>query len=592
MTRFFEPINVSAAHIYHTALELSPEFSTVRMLYYDRRPTPLPRVVAGIADSLDSVIDIPRSDRPVWSPCGRFVATRAQEAVEIWDSLTAELLSTLQPSGPTPHIRIHAYSPDGRSLACSSDTGIIIWDIQTGGVAKEIQFRVSCVMSLVWSLDGRAICTTTLDQESCFIVRIFDVVLDTAQSFIIPDSQHVEHLWAHDKSFRVMRKDWRAETGLTWNLIIDIFEVGPTLTKIESFDVRLGETHWWIESFSPTTYRVSISISHQIRLLILDIRNSGRLLDETQEFDIDSHCFSPDGCFFAASQGDIAHIWKYDGSSYAAWRKLPTPDRYHKLLFSPTSSSVLGIFEDIIKVWHLDDLSLPPAPHVKQFGAFSSSGAYLVTTSNRGNTITITNVLSRTPLQLIHTGIEMYGLVLTGNVLLVVGLEVAVAWLLTEEGLVNGVFGDRIADRGDSIWTVPASEPGSEFLVEGETAVIESDDTPHIYNIRTGKALELSQTAPDWSSWRGYYLGDVTEARSHLYDGPIGDIDASPRDDWNPLRSMTKGWVKDCEGRHMLWLPVEWRVVPPNEMKWFPDVAIIQLRVSPVPSEIITIKLY
>ena len=40
---------------------------------------------------------------------------------------------------------------------------------------------------------------------------------------------------------------------------------------------------------------------------------------------------------------------------------------------------------------------------------------------------------------------------LTGNVLLVVGSEIVVAWLLTKEGIVNGVSGNRRAGRGDSI---------------------------------------------------------------------------------------------------------------------------------------------
>ena len=607
MTKFFEPINVSAAHIYHSALELSPEFSTVRMLYYDRRPTPFPRVAAGIADSWDSSIDIPRPppryppDDFIWSLCSRFVATRVRRAVEIRDSLTVELLSILEPSGPTPQlIGTPAYSPDGCSIACASDTGIIIWDIQTGGVAKEILAEEIKNASaryplVVWSLDGRSICAMNLDSSIYFTVRRFDVVSGTEQSSIRSHSRFKPHLWAHDKSFRVMM--W-AKPG-QGDCTIDIFEVEPTLTKIESFAVQLGgndsdiglEAAWWITSFSPTTYRISVSIHSQDRLLVLDIRNSGTLLDETQIFD--SHCFSPDGGFFAASrsQDRTIQIWKYDGSSYVAWRNLPTPTGpCSSLSFSPTSSSFLAIFDDILKVWHLDDLSLPPIPYSKQFGIFSRSGAYLVTTSNRGNTITITDVLSRTPLQLIHTGIEMPGVRLAGNVLLAVGLEVVVAWLLTEEGLVNGVFGNRVADPGDSIWTAPVLRDSS-FSAKGETAVIRSDGVrPHVYNTRTGETLELYQTAPDWSSWRRYYLlGDVTQAQSHLYYDSIGD--ALIISDWNTLQSMKKGWVKDRGvTRHLLWLPVEWRGAGSDEVKWLSDVAIIELKVSFF--EIVAIKLY
>ena len=302
MTTFFEPINVSAAHIYHSALELSPEFSTVRRLYYDRRPTPFPRVAAGIADSWDTGIKLPIpngiSDHFSWSPCGGFVATGNKDAVQILDPLTAELVPILQPEFPFRLFGTPVYSPDGRSLACASDIGILIWDIQTGEVAKDIQSWATPSTLLVWSLDGRKICAVTWRKHADFTVARFDVVSGTEQSSIISHSEFRPCLWAHDKLFRVMTT--RINIGGT-DCTIDIFEVGPTLTKIESFDVRLGGTgidyiRREIESFSPTTYRISVSDP----LLVLDIRNSGRLLDETQRFYSDS--FSPDGGFFAASQ--------------------------------------------------------------------------------------------------------------------------------------------------------------------------------------------------------------------------------------------------------------------------------------------------
>ena len=569
------------------------------MLYYDQRPTPFPRVASGITDSWDSSIDISRPlyafGDPIWSPCGRFVATQAKKAVEIRDSLTAELLSTLQFSERAPRLKgTRAYSPDGRSLACASNTGVVIWDIQTGGVAKEILAKANLAeetenhpnhySSLVWSLDGRTICVMNWDGSIDFTMRRFDVASGTEQSSIRSHSRFKPRLWAHGESFRVMAKRRQADIFRAPDCTIDIFEVGPTLTEIESFDVRFGENirsiaDWEIESFSPTTYRISLSTYSWDRLLVLDIRNSGTLLDETRVFY--SHCFSPDGGFFAASQDRTVQIWKYDGSSYVAWRKLPTPnDSCSSLSFSPTSSSVLAVFNNVLKVWHLDDLSLPPTPHSKQFGIFSRSGAYLVTTSNRGNTITIADVLSQTPLQLIHTGIEMRGLRLTGNVLLAVGLEVVVAWLLTEEGLVNGIFGNRVADPGDSIWTAPVAW-NSWFSVKGETAVFTSGGVrPHVYNTRTGETLELSRMAPDWSSWSRYYLlGDITETQSHFYDGSMGND--LLKGCMNTLRSVGEGWVKDCEGtRHLLWLPVEWRGVETDFAGWLSGVAIIRLKVS------------
>ena len=165
------------------------------------------------------------------------------------------------------------------------------------------------------------------------------------------------------------------------------------------------------------------------------------------------------------------------------------------------------------------------------------------------------------------------------------GSGVVVAWLLTEEGLVNGVFGDRVAGPGDSIWTVPASLLAT-FSVKDETVAIKSGGALHVYNTRTGKkTLERATAALDSGKYR--YLGDVPNARTHLDDGSTGDT--PPRDDWNPIRNMTKGWVKDRGGRHLLWLPVEWRVY--DRMEWFSGIKVVLLSNS--FSEVFTvIKLY
>jgi WD40 repeat protein len=186
VTKFFEPINVSATHIYHSALELSPLSSIVRRLYYHQWHTPLPRVVAGTPGSWDQTTAISQKDRYnscTWSPCGQFFATQAQQVVEIWDPLTFELLSTL--TTPDAHlIGGPAYSPDGLSLASLSNTSLIIWDIQTGGVAKEIRHDTTRHASLVWSLDGGTICTIFGDWfGGPWTVYTCNVTLDTRLSY-------------------------------------------------------------------------------------------------------------------------------------------------------------------------------------------------------------------------------------------------------------------------------------------------------------------------------------------------------------------------------------------------------------------------
>ena len=581
VTTFFKTINVSATHIYHSALELSPVTSVARKLYYHQRPTPFPRVVIGVIDSWDSSmvnssVDY-RESSVAWSPCDQFVATRTKKVVAIRDVLTFELLFTLQPTKPTSQLAgALAYSPDGRSLACASNIGIVIWDIQTGGVAKDLQYDESASDSLVWSSDGGSISTMAWDRKTLTsTVCRYDVASGAALSSNVLQSQHKPHLWIHDESFLVMTttKDGEACT-------IDILKAGPAPTKVESFSIQLGERDWRIESFSPTTYRVSVSEptpEDGSQLLILDVRSSRGLLREEGNFG--AHCFSPDGNLFAASRVDSFYTWKYEDGRYIPRRKSPTlAGSCSSLLFSPSSSWILGHLGEIFKLWRLHGPSIDSAIHSQQLGVFSRSGTYLASTYLRESTVTTSDSTSSTPSQFIDTDIEILGLGLTGNVLLVVGSGAVVAWLMTEEGLVNGTAGDRRAGRGDSIWTVSTPQRRSEdpeFSIEGETGVIKSNGKVlHVYNTTTGEVLEPTKT-PLYLNGPWYSLVDIMKARHHLYDGSVSE--APLGEDWKPSQDTLKeGWFKDREGRRLMWVPAEWRTTDGNGVEWFSDIATIQ----------------
>ena len=409
-----------------------------------------------------------------------------------------ELITILQPTETCHYLTGPlAYSPDGRSIACASNTAILIWDIQTGGVAKEIECSPNST-SLVWSLDGQTICTINpeLDQAA-FVVHTYNISSSIALS---PGTLHPannSHLWTYDKSFRIMTivRDRGDDNA------INIFEVGSTLTKIRSFTFTFSASAK-IGSFSPTTHHISISDYNGLH--IFDTRNSKRLLHEIGRFR--SHCFSSDGGLFAASDESATsiwkfasdesaiHIWKYTSGDYTLWSKFRC-QRFSDspLLFSPTPSSILGHPGNILQVWHLPGFSI--APETRQlYAGLSRSGTRIATAHKSENTVTIVDLLAQTPPQYINTGVEIDGLVITGNVLLVVGSQKLTAWLLTDEGLVDSVTGDRRVSRSDSIWTLSPSGLGCEswmFRAEGQAGVIKfHKDAVHVYHTETGEVLD------------------------------------------------------------------------------------------------------
>jgi len=464
MTKFFEPINLSAVHIYHSALELSPLSSIVRRLYYHKGHITSPQVVSGTPYSWDNRVSISGiSDWKsyVWSPCSQFVAATTGNNVEIRDALSSELASTLTEANG--HIGCGlVYSPDGCYLACLSNT-LIIWDIQTGGTVKRNQYNKFHKGSIVWSLDGK-----TIGMTNGSTVFIYDIASGVTLSPGTVQSSAKLHLWAHDKSFQIMAAGQDNQV-----FTIEIFEVGSDLTKIKSFCIKSQEGSCKIGSFSPTTYRISILSLLQFH--ILDVQNSECLLEEVGDFG--AHCFSSDGTLSAASTNSSVHIWKYTSGHYTPWREFSTQNwvtyEVFPLQFSPTSSSVLGHFGNVLRVFQLDGPLTPADPNSPtQLAVLSPCGTYMVTTCKSGQTITITNLPAQTTSQLINTDTEMRSLVITGNILLGISSNhVTTAWRLTDEGLVDGVFGERVAGHSDSIW-VASAQNYPRFGVDDQIVVI------------------------------------------------------------------------------------------------------------------------
>ena len=129
---------MSAPHIYHSALFLSPSTSIIRRLY-KQHASPLARIVKGLSPSWDPAVATfylgPSILGVAWSPCSKFIATNTTESVKVLDSVTLNRLATFKPARNFDHI---SFSPDSRSLALFTSSELVSWDIQTGGRLSEI----------------------------------------------------------------------------------------------------------------------------------------------------------------------------------------------------------------------------------------------------------------------------------------------------------------------------------------------------------------------------------------------------------------------------------------------------------------------
>lgn len=625
MTTFFELIDISATHIYHSALELSPLSSIIRKFYYYQRPHSSPRVVIGTPDSWNPSTAIATKNShyltSTWSPCSQFIAAVAGGVMEIRDPLTLELLSTLQPTKATPRFRRGlAYSPDGYSLAGCADTVIVIWDIQTGGVVKEIECGVTDNgLDLVWSLDGKTICTTSPQMLETLTVHIYDVASGMTLSSNTLQSRDKPYLWAHNLTFQIATTTAWEHKGRK----INIFEAGPTFTKIKSFPFKF---HSSLGAFSPATYQISVSIAgskfHNPELLILNIGDSEALLHETGDYW--HHSFSLDGSIFGAFTRDHLFIWRYTSTHYTQWRKFQQDPM--SVQFSPTLSSILGYAGALLHVLHLD--SPPAAPTTKSAitihgtprDAYSPHSTYIATTYCGESTITIINLSSQnpSPSQFIDTDLKISEIVLTGNVLLAKGPDTVVAWLLTEEGVVDGVFGNRRADHNDSLWATSSHDTHPQamssrdespsfwarllqrdhskhnsngdlvFSVQDEIATIghRTGFNIHSYHTGTGEILKQNET-PLHLEQIQYRFNNPHRDDCNLYHHDLLKHHKPVESNW-PVSQTTlqEGWIKDPEGRHRLWLHAHWRLAG-NDVEWLNKVTTLRLKNS---SELVIIK--
>ena len=233
------------------------------------------------------------------------------------------------------------------------------------------------------------------------------------------------------------------------------------------------------------------------------------------------------------------------------------------------------------------------AIHSRLLDAYPSHSAYIATTHCGESAITITNLCSKhpSPSQFIDTGLEISAIVLTGNVLLVRGLNTVVAWLLTEGGVVDGTFGERRVDRSDSLWDMQTPSDGHGavemliFWVKGEIATIGWHGDPfRIYHIKTGEILNLDGAD---LSCRYYYFDRLCYANPNMHHYDSYEPHEPPECRWRVSGTTSvEGWAKDSEGKHRLWLHPRWRSRW-NRMNWLDPVTTLRFS---TPSELVVVK--
>ena len=450
MTEFSDIISESCMHIYHSALLLVPK-SSVIWESYGRYAIPIAGIVDGPANSWDSSISTAKQPAKIatatWSPGGTYIAITWEDSmtVAILDPVT--LTQYYAMDCPSKGAKVTAFSPDDRSLSCcgtsassSSDNFLAIWDTRTGGRIGTWECGIRSVgdpSSITYSTDGKMIAVTFPNQPPLKTSTI--CVYDPDSGSLVwrhSPGKPLVKLWSHDKSFRFATADKR---------VIDVQEVGGHILYPNSVDTLTAPVGWNpLEpfNFSPTLCRLAYSTEGSVR--IWDARNGKSLLDaKDAHFCGSAMTFSSNGFFACGTTGPNTYLWKESVDRYTLYQRFTfgTP------LFAPDGASLITWGSSTIRLWplgspstltphnptHIDD---PPEHWLLDFIPGRGS---VVVARRKSKTVAVSDLKTRVLRLTIDAGMEIYGLRVFGDTLVVEGLGKFITWKLPEGGNVPGI---------------------------------------------------------------------------------------------------------------------------------------------------------
>ena len=620
VTAFFEVINTSAPHIYHSALPLSPQKSIVHTLY-EHYARPFARVVQGLpisweAPDLITKYDFGFCENVAWSPGSNFVVVATLGAVSVLDATTLRQLSTF--GSPFPEPKWLSVSPDGRLLLAFHRGDIVVWDLQTGCPVATILTgpdlpSTSRHLSSAHSLDGKAVFVAYGEglRGSDAFFTAYELRSGTHTTCRIPGGRIVTPIWTHGNSH--LRFATVARGSLT------IWEVTSTLTQapieVESLpapDEVIDGDHLL---FLPALSRLAFSLRNEV--LVWDTRTSKLLLksglvgDQTHtSAGFGNGSFSSDGRFFACGTNlRYLYVWKESSAGYVLHQELAftgaTGDNMPFL--SPNGESIIFLAGARLHLWSTKDQTpLHSNFIIKDMFDFIirnmdnfireiSPGETLVAFARRqGERVTVLDLQSGDLRLVIDAGMPVECLGITEDTVVVVGTEAIVTW-----NMPTGNFAlDAWVNIDDSVRTTMFDPPPLPYDWDVRPRASISPDLSRIafighsherkaaslgiYNMSNDGRLVGCTTVPDeeleprftpdgrevWvlrggdaeKGWK--IIEDRGSATTRLEPLP-GPTTCQPGTlPWQSLcgyKITDDGWVLNSTRKRLLWLPHHWR---------------------------------
>ena len=620
VTGYFEIISASSPHIYHSALVLAPQKSTVRKLY-GSFAHPFTRIVHGVPVSWDT--HIAATTRPsaiklaVWSPCNRFIAIAWDDTmvVDVLDPVTLQRLQALEfPQDISARHEALIFSPDSRILTyCGNgalgsiglDLFIISWDLQTGGITSIISWEKSVYFpaggpSITYSANGKMVGVLYQSYYHTSDIVIFDVAsgIHTHSHSLNDNVPPPNNIWTCGESLRFATADVTAIT--IWEVR---FTSGATPTEVETFPAPDGFSDRWHREVWLLPAPCRLALASRDKVLVWDVQNSKYLLHHTGTSFHPRTFFSSDGRFFACSTtGSDVYLWKESPNGYILHQILASSTVHSNLLLSQNGESILAFGDCTIQLWRTDSFTTPPssilarAPRCAENFVleFSPNGTLVVVAMQGGNTVTVLELKSGVPQLTIDVSIAVHGLGMDGNTVVIIGDQKVIAWNLpagdcsldARAGLEASTRTLKFSNPRGSVVCATISSDLRHIVHISET--LPSLHRLHIYNASTGKLLgwckmakgrTISRFSPDGCDiWCANRSGEAEVWRVRVVQRVLEDLEREvdiedlkrevdiedppegyPWGSSRGYRVTNDWWILGPDGKRLLMLPPPWR---------------------------------
>ena len=635
VTRFFEVISTSAAHIYHSALPLSPRTSIIRR-FYEPYGHPLTRVVQGVPMSWDPVIVAAKYPPDIsciaWSPCSRFIAISTAwytTETQILDTATLKRVKSL--SSQRGHTWSLAFSAGGRLLArlSGSPAALTIWDLQTGvpigTISPEYVERdrhypegsfyyqdqeedPQVAISITYSRCETMLGVSFVHHDVVDIIT-YNVLSGTSTGHCSVEMPFANVIWTHDKHIRFATFAPGSITIWELGFVSEhlAVEVG-SLPIPDNFDP--SQTFL----FLPTLSRLAFILENAI--FVWDAQHSKLLLSSVGTEWPSSATFSSDGRFFACNTTITEFcLWKDSSTGYALHQKLISTIGTFNLCLSPDGRSITAVNFSDLQLWHTMDSTTPlfsvPAQAFRDTSfvlGFSPDESLAAVAMLMRNTATVLNLRSGVPQLMIDAGMKIYGLRVAERTVVVVGAGKIITWdlpqgdhALNATANTNNSIRTTIFDYSPlphlPIYAAISSDFNYIAITGSDRA--DSGDLINIYDTTSGKYLTGTRS----NGRRPWFTPDGCEIRCSLANEverwaiimdrglnmkslgiPRHRQEGCPWISLHGYRITDDGWILNSNGKRLLWLPPHWQS-DEEERIW--GGRFLALLHSPLPEAVI-----